>query len=108
MHGDNAVAFPIRNAGLDNVTAAFTFHNYLPYVDNKGRDHVYSYGTPHNMSGYCFQAQLAQYMQFKNLFEGFQRHMWTYYTAMLFWKSQSPWPSFRGFFYDSWLQPTGG
>ena len=30
------------------------------------------------------------------------------YTAMLYWKSASPWPVFRGAMYDSWLNPTGG
>lgn len=69
----------------------YKYHTYLPFTDDQGIDHVYSLGTPRNTSEYAHQAQLAQYMQFKLLFEGFQEFMWTRYTAMLFWKSQSPW-----------------
>ena len=39
---------------------------------------------------YCFRAQLAQLVQFKALFEGFKGRMWDMYTAVIFWKSQSP------------------
>ena len=42
------------------------------------------------MSEYCFRAQLAQLVQFKALFEGFKGRMWDMYTAVIFWKSQSP------------------
>jgi hypothetical protein len=29
------------------------------------------------------------------------------YSAMIMWKTQSPWPSLRGFLYDAYLEPTG-
>ena len=102
----DAEVFPDRNG--KSVPSVFEYHNYQSYTDDGGHDHIYAYGTPANMSEYCFQAQLAQYAQFKGLFEGYQRYMWRYYTAMLFWKTQSPWPSFRGFMYDYWLETTGG
>ena len=34
--------------------------------------------------------------------------MFEWYTAVIFWKSQTPWPSLRGGFYDWYLQTTGG
>lgn len=34
--------------------------------------------------------------------------MFKWYTAVLFWKSQSPWPSLRGGLYDYFLAVTGG
>lgn len=102
-----AEQFPSKND--ETIPRMFRHHNYLSYTDDLGWDHIHdAYGSPTNMSEYCFQAQLAQYTQFKGLFEGFQRHMWTYYTAILFWKTQSPWPSFRGFTYSWWLEQTGG
>jgi hypothetical protein len=42
------------------------------------------------------------------MYEGFQEWMWIYYTAMIMWKSQSPWPTLRGALYDSYLEHTGG
>ena len=30
------------------------------------------------------------------------------YSAVIFWKSQSPWPALRGGFYDYYLETTGG
>ena len=54
------------------------------------------------------QAQMAQYFQFQALFEGFRHHAFEYYSAVVFWKSQSPWPALRGAFYDSYLAQTGG
>jgi hypothetical protein len=102
----NLTDFP--SALSKRVPSAFTFHNYLSYNDDVGRDHVYTYGAPRNMSEYCLFAQMAQYCQVKGIFEGFQNHMFIYYTAMLFWKTQSPWPSFRGHMYDNYLETNGG
>ena len=34
--------------------------------------------------------------------------MFKWYTAVLFWKSQSPWPALRGGLYDYYLGVTGG
>lgn len=53
------------------------------------------------------------------LFEGYVEHMFAApfktlkgmqhgYTAVIFWKSQSPWPALRGALYDSYLSTTGG
>ena len=34
--------------------------------------------------------------------------MWEWYTAVLMWKSQSPWPALRGSLYDYYLEQSGG
>ena len=106
LHGENLKKFPKQND--DTIPSVFTFHQYLGYVDDQKQDHITKYGRPTNMSEYCYRAQLVQYCQVKGLYEGFQRHMWLYYTGMLFWKTQSPWPSFRGYMYDSYLETNGG
>lgn len=62
----------------------------------------------HNSSEYCIRAQLAQFTQFRSLFESFKLRMFEWYSAVLFWKSQSPWPSLRGGLYDNYLGVTGG
>ena len=78
-------------------------------------DHVYMYGEPADTEAYCKRAQLALFAQYKALFEGYLEHMFAKqtgkqfgYTAVIFWKSQSPWPSLRGALYDSYLATTGG
>ena len=55
----------------------------------------------------------------KALYEGYMEHMFAKavktaqgvqfgYTAVIMWKSQSPWPALRGALYDSYLATTGG
>jgi hypothetical protein len=39
---------------------------------------------------------------------GDQARKWQYYSAVIYWKSASPWPTLRGALYDWLLQPTGG
>ena len=51
-------------------------------------DHIYSYGAPLNVSEYAIRAQMVQFEQYRALFEGFRLHQWTYYSAVLMWKSQ--------------------
>eukprot|EP00051_Salpingoeca_urceolata_P015589 m.202923 g.202923 ORF g.202923 m.202923 type:complete len:1050 (-) comp18444_c0_seq3:44-3193(-) len=105
--------WPSRGAGVAanaSVPSVFAFHNYLSFTEanRPEADHVYAYGAPGNLSEYCVRAQLAQHTQAKALFEGYQRFMWTRYTAVFFWKTMSPWPALRGAMYDSYLAPTGG
>ena len=54
------------------------------------------------------RAQLAQFAQYRALFESYQAEMWRWYSAAIFWKSQGPWPALRGAFYDWYMAPTGG
>ncbi|KAK3269096.1 hypothetical protein CYMTET_22440 [Cymbomonas tetramitiformis] len=103
--------FPQERAGTPGGARApplFEYHMHIPFTDDSEHDHVYAYGAPGSLAEYCLQAQLAQFQQFKTLFEGYQDAMWHWYTAVIFWKTQSPWPTFRGAMYDPWLATTGG
>ena len=48
------------------------------------------------------------YEQYRALQEGFNYKMWDWYAGMLVWKNQNPWTALRGFFYDYYLDYTGG
>lgn len=105
--------FPSKYAiELDEVDDAWSYHKYLTYttVMETGEmyDHIYSYGAPNNTYEYCLRAQIVQFSQFKALFEGYRLHQSEWYSAVLFWKSQSPWPALRGALYDYYLAQTGG
>lgn len=54
------------------------------------------------------QAQLANYIQYTALLEGWTSRMWTKYTGVLIWKTQNPWPGLRGQLYDHFLDQTAG
>jgi len=71
-------------------------------------DYIYNYGNPDNIAEYCIRAQLVLHIEHKAMYEGFQEHMWEFYSANLIWKSQSPWPTLRGALYDSYLEQTAG
>lgn len=102
--------FPPANASYSSpgVHDTWRYHAYLPFSDDAGWDHVYAYGAPGNTSEYALRAQLAQYAQFRALFEGFQQHIFQWYGAVIMWKTQSPWPAFRGALYDNYLATNGG
>jgi hypothetical protein len=59
-------------------------------------------------SEYCLRAQLVQYTQYRSLFESYKGKMFEWYTAVIMWKSQGPWPALRGGLYDWYLAQTGG
>lgn len=77
------------------VHPAWQYHKYLPYTSTtaagRSYDHIYAYGEPNSTAEYAQQAQLVQFEQNRALFEGYRLHQWSYYTAVLMWKSQSPW-----------------
>lgn len=100
-------AFPQQNASYNSVNAVWQYHRYLPFTDSDGWDHLYSYGTPSNSSEYAFRAQLAQVRQYQALYEGFSAAMWMWYGTVIMWKTQGPWPAFRGALYDSYLATSG-
>ena len=111
-------AFPVEfsiTEGAD-VDEEWQFHKYLSYTSNvtaengptKLYDHIYAYGTPHDVEEYSWRAQLVQFSQYRSLFEGYSLYQWRYYSAVVFWKSQSPWPTLRGALYDYYLDSTGG
>lgn len=105
--------FPRRNNSLA-CGKAWDYHKFLPWTstlsNNKKYDHVYAYFAKNervNASDWAAAAQLASHAQYQNLFNGFISHAFDYTTAVVMWKSQSPWPSLRGFLYDWYLETTG-
>ena len=95
------------------ISPVWAFHNYLSWSTANGSgpgqiyDHVYAYGQPANASEWAAAAALASFAQFQALVEGYQAHLFEWYASMSIWKTQTPWPSLRGFLYDWWLEPTG-
>ena len=92
----------------------WVFHKYLPWTtslpNNEVYDHVYAYFPNDfivNASEWAAAAQLAAHLQYESLFNGFISHAFEYTTAVIMWKTQSPWPSLRGFLYDWYLESTG-
>eukprot|EP00475_Leptophrys_vorax_P043728 TRINITY_DN8511_c0_g1_i1.p1 TRINITY_DN8511_c0_g1~~TRINITY_DN8511_c0_g1_i1.p1 ORF type:complete len:724 (-),score=141.44 TRINITY_DN8511_c0_g1_i1:1227-3158(-) len=98
-----AAEFPQRGALTVNVSKVWSYRRFESFTDINGYDHIYAYGDAANITEFVFRAQLAQFRQFQALFEGFAQHMFEWYQAVILWKSQSPWPSFRGHIYDSYL-----
>ena len=103
-----------------SMGSSWTFHNYIGFITpnttwrpelKKPFNHIHNmFGgqPPANVSEYALAGSIIQMQQYQCLFEGFQQYMWQYYTAVLMWKSQSPWPVLRGAFYDNYLAMTGG
>ncbi|HEX6715665.1 MAG TPA: hypothetical protein VF088_01060 [Pyrinomonadaceae bacterium] len=87
-------------------------HTYIAYSNPKANcpDQIASYGTPTNMTvdDFALRAQIANYLQYRALFEGMNMSMWTTYTGILVWKGQNPWTGLRGQFYDWYFDQTGG
>ena len=84
-------------------SGSWSYHKYLPLMDFPDR-----YGKVKDIRDFCFKAQLVSYEQYRALQEGFNYKMWDWYTGMLVWKNQNPWTALRGFFYDYYLDYTGG
>jgi len=103
--------FPKRNGGsnLNIVSKAWRQHNFIPWTTGH-YDHVYTYfDESYNVTGseWSKAAQLASYLQNVYLCMGFISHIFEYTSAFVIWKTQSPWPTLRGFLYDWWLEMTG-
>lgn len=111
MTSTSANAIPNDGVHESNIHPTWHYHKFETFRtvrSNLTIQHMDKYGPVSNISEYCVRAQLVQYTQYKSLFEGYQGRMWQWYTAVLFWKSQSPWPSLRGGLYDYYLGMTGG
>ena len=100
---------PLENCSYAAAPPVWRAHNFLPYVDNEGVDHIYAYGGTINTSTaeYAMRAQLAQVRQYQALLEGYASAMWVWYSAVTIWKTNTPWPALRGVMYDPYLAPTG-
>lgn len=88
------------------------WHTYIPYSNPQDNcpDQIASYGEPKNMTvdDFALRAQIVNYVQYRALYEGASKYMWTNYTGILAWKSANPWTGLRGQFYDYYLDQTGG
>ncbi|KAL3631651.1 hypothetical protein CASFOL_024635 [Castilleja foliolosa] len=85
------------------------YHKYIPYSKpGLVHDQILLYGTPENLDDFCLQAQLANYIQYRALLEGWSSRMWSKYTGVLIWKTQNPWTGLRGQFYDHLHEQTAG
>jgi hypothetical protein len=89
--------------GTFRASKSWSYHKYLPLLDFPDR-----YGKVKDVRDFCFKAQIVSYEQYRALQEGFNYKMWDWYTGMLVWKNQNPWTALRGFFYDYYLDYTGG
>ena len=93
----------MRPPQSSRVTGSWLYHKYLPLQDFPDR-----YGKVKDIRDFCLKAQLVSYEQYRALQEGFNYKMWDWYAGMLVWKNQNPWTALRGFFYDYYLDYTGG
>ncbi|KAG6702123.1 hypothetical protein I3842_07G018700 [Carya illinoinensis] len=84
------------------------YHKYIPYSKPDVPDQIQLYGTPEDLDDFCLKAQLANYIQYRALLEGWTSHMWSKFTGVLIWKTQNPWTGLRGQFYDHLLDQTAG
>jgi hypothetical protein len=74
------------------------YHRDLGYGD-----HLERYGEVKTIEDYCKYAQAVNYDQYRSFMEGWNSHMWEWYTGILIWKTQNPWTSLRGQMYDWFL-----
>ncbi|KAL0304802.1 UNVERIFIED_CONTAM: Mannosylglycoprotein endo-beta-mannosidase [Sesamum calycinum] len=87
----------------------WNYHKYIPYSKpGLVHDQILLYGTPEDLDDFCLKAQLANYIQYRALLEGWTSRMWTKYTGVLIWKTQNPWTGLRGQFYDHLHEQTAG
>jgi len=94
--------------------AAWDYHKFQPWSSklrtNDTYDHVLAYfptDTPLDAKDWAAASQLAAYSQYQSLFNGFISFIFEYTSAVIMWKTQSPWPVLRGFLYDWYLESTG-
>ena len=100
----------------EGVPPLWDYHKFQGYsytgLDGEDRDAIWDYGEPGDLQGYVDRAWAACLQQYQALFEGFTMKMFGDYreggkTAIIMWKSQTPWPSLRGFMYDWWMETVG-
>lgn len=84
-------------------SAAWRYHKYIGYGD-----FIERYGEVTDLENYSYKAQIINYNQYRALIEGWNSHMWDWYTGVLIWKTQNPWTALRGMMYDHFLDQNGG
>ena len=107
---DALANFPKPNQPYDQSGPVWLHHDYMPYFHSNPdvADQIGIYETPATPQRFAYLAQLANYIQYRALFEGFSAHMWEWYAGVFLWKSQNPWTGLRGSLYDWYLEQTGG
>ncbi|CAN5588236.1 beta galactosidase jelly roll domain-containing protein [soil metagenome] len=80
------------------VDSVWNYHKYIGYDQ-----YVNAYGKATDVKDFAMKAQLLNYDQYRGLMEGFQSHMWDWYTGSIIWKTQNPWTALRGQMYDYYL-----
>lgn len=108
MMGNDPSLHTLPDGCSSAVNDGMKLHKYQRYCDPAMNDMINNYGIPTTIDQYCGQAQLANYNQYRALFEGYNIRMWKYNSGALIWKSQNPWPALRSQLYDWFLEPTGG
>jgi len=104
--------FPCRDK-LESDRGTWDFHKSMTWttrLQNATYDHVYAYFFPERKvtaADWVAASQLAAFKQYQSLFNGFVRFLFEYTSAVVMWKTQSPWPALRGFLYDWFLESTG-
>jgi hypothetical protein len=113
---ENETDFP---RGIDAyVPKLWRYHMFQGYQirdttqNNTISDGIAAYGEPKTVRDFVARAQLVCLQQYQSLFEGFASKMFASASeggksAVIMWKSQSPWPALRGFLYDWWLGSSG-
>lgn len=87
----------------DSINEVWKYHKYLGFGDMISR-----MGEVSDLKDFVTRAQMAGYDQYRSLIEGHNSHMWDWYTGVLVWKSQNPWPALKGQFYDWFLDQNAG
>ncbi|MES2645370.1 MAG: glycoside hydrolase family 2 TIM barrel-domain containing protein [Bacteroidota bacterium] len=80
------------------VDSVWNYHKYIGYDQ-----YMDAYGKAKDVKDFAMKAQLLNYDQYRGLMEGFQSHMWEWYTGSIIWKTQNPWTALRGQMYDYYL-----
>lgn len=85
------------------VDSIWKFHKFCSYDSA-----VEQYGHPATLAEFARKAQLVNFTQYRALMEGTRSRMWNWYTGVLLWKSQNPWPALLGQMYDHDLDANAG
>ncbi|MEU6709800.1 glycoside hydrolase family 2 protein [Streptomyces wuyuanensis] len=106
----DAEDFPQITVGTWPPNQAWYYHLWIPFFNGDGstKDQLVLYKQPATLEEFCEQAQAAQYLQYKAMYEGRNAAMWTWYTGGIIWRSAPGWTGLRGQLYDWYLEQTGG
>jgi len=85
------------------VNEVWRYHKYMGYGDA-----IEKMGAVKDLNDFVNKAQIVNYEQYRSLVEGYTSHMWDWYTGLLVWKSQNPWPALKGQLYDWYLDQNAG